>query len=92
MVAHQDHSEHSVKVIISEYGVADLRGKCPEERAQEIINNCVHPDYRPLLQEYIKNAPKGQTRFDMYNAFAFHEAFQETGNMKNVTWRKPKNA
>jgi succinate CoA transferase len=91
MVAHQDHSEHSVKVIISEYGVADLRGKCPEERAQEIINKCVHPDYRSLLQEYIENAPKGQTRFDMYNAFAFHEAFQETGDMKNVIWRKPKN-
>ncbi len=88
LVAHEDHSEHSVKIIISEYGIADLRGKCPAERAQEIINKCAHPDYRPLLQEYIKNAPKGQTRFDMYNAFAFHKAFVETGDMHNVKWEK----
>ena len=33
MVSHEDHSEHSVKIIITEYGVADLRGKCPRERA-----------------------------------------------------------
>ena len=29
MVSHLDHSEHSVKIIITEYGVADLRGKSP---------------------------------------------------------------
>jgi succinate CoA transferase len=88
LVSHEDHSEHSVKIIISEYGVADLRGKCPEDRAQEIINKCAHPDYRPLLQEYIKNAPQGHTKFDMYNAFAFHKAFRETGDMHNVKWEE----
>ena len=29
MVTHLDHSEHSVKVIVTEQGVADLRGKSP---------------------------------------------------------------
>lgn len=86
LVSHEDHSEHSVKVIISEYGVADLRGKSPLERAHTIIENCVHPEYRPLLREYIANAPKGQTPFDMYNCFAFHKAFTETGDMRNVKW------
>lgn len=84
LVSHADHSEHSVHVIVSEYGVADLRGKNPRERAQCIIDTCVHPDYRPLLQKYLDNAPTGQTPFDMYNAFAFHKAFMETGDMHNA--------
>lgn len=90
MVSHMDHSEHSVKVIISEYGIADLRGKSPRERAELIIENCVHPDYRPLLKEYLEKGEegKGQTPVDLYDAFAFHEAFIETGDMKNVKWRK----
>ena len=92
MVSHQDHSEHSVKVIISEYGIADLRGKCPQERSEAIIENCVHPDYRPLLRDYLARATKGQTPVDLYDAFAFHEAFMETGDMRNAKWKKEKNA
>jgi len=88
MVSHLDHSEHSVKVIISEYGVADLRGKSPIERANCIIDNCVHPDFRSLLREYLHNGQKGQTPVDLYNAFAFHEAFMKTGDMKNTKWRR----
>ena len=88
MVSHHDHSEHSVKIIISEYGIADLRGTSPRERAERIIENCAHPDYRPLLREYLNNAPVGHTPADLYNSFAFHEAFLETGDMRNVKWRK----
>ncbi len=84
MVSHQDHSEHSVKVIISEYGVADLRGKSPRERAECIIENCVHPDYRPLLRKYLEGGTVGQTPVNLYNAFSFHKAFMETGDMKNA--------
>jgi len=82
MVSHHDHSEHSVKVIITEYGTADLRGKSPRERAECIIKNCVHPEYRPLLKEYLEKGAKGQTPVDLYNAFAFHKAFLETGDMR----------
>ncbi len=88
MVSHHDHSEHSVKIIVSEYGIADLRGTAPRERALRIINNCVHPDYRPLLLEYLENAPIGHTPADLYNTFAFHQAFLETGDMRNVKWKK----
>ncbi|MDR2036888.1 MAG: succinate CoA transferase, partial [Bacteroidales bacterium] len=80
MVSHTDHNEHSVKVIISEYGVADLRGKSPADRAICIINNCAHPDYRPLLHQYLKSGMKGQTPVNLYHAFAFHKALLETGN------------
>ena len=84
MVSHMDHSEHSVKVIISEYGVADLRGKSPVQRAREIIERCAHPDYRPLLHAYLDRGVKGHTPQSLDACFAFHRAFIETGDMHNV--------
>lgn len=84
MVSHLDHSEHSVKVIVSEYGVADLRGKSPRERAECIIENCAHPDYRPLLKKYVESGAKGQTPINMDNAFCFHQAYIKTGDMENA--------
>lgn len=84
MVSHVDHNEHSVKVIISEYGVADLRGKSPSQRAVCIIENCVHPDYQSLLYEYLESGSMGQTPVNLYNAFAFYKAFMETGDMRNA--------
>lgn len=86
MVSHLDHNEHSVKIIISEYGVADLRGKSPRQRAQEIINNCVHPDYRPLLKEYLELGVKGQTPQSLEACFAFHREIEASGDMRNVKW------
>lgn len=83
-VTHEDHNEHSVKIIVSEYGVADLRGKGPRHRAEEMIEKCAHPDYRPLLHEYLNRGIKGHIPFDMYSCFAFHKAFQETGSMINA--------
>ena len=38
-----------------EYGVADLRGKCAMEKAAELVK-VAHPDYRPLLLDYMKYA------------------------------------
>jgi len=84
MVSHVDHNEHSVKVLITEQGVADLRGKSPGERAVCIIENCAHPDYRPLLHNYLNSGLKGQTPVNLNNAFTFHKAFLETGNMRNA--------
>ncbi len=84
MVSHLDHSEHSVKIIISEYGVADLRGKSPIQRAHEIIDNCVHPDYRPLLNEYLNMGIKGHTQQNLDCCFAFHKEFAKSGDMRNV--------
>lgn len=88
MVSHLDHSEHSVKVIITEYGVADLRGKSPIERARCIIDRCVHPDYRPLLEEYLAMGIKGHTPQNLKCCFAFHEELAASGDMHNVDWSK----
>jgi len=84
MVAHQDHSEHSVDVLITDRGVADLRGKDPVQRAELIIENCAHPDYQPLLREYLALGHGGQTPHELHNSFAFHNAFNETGDMRNA--------
>jgi succinate CoA transferase len=81
MVSHVDHSEHSVKILITEYGVADLRGKSPIQRAQTIIDHCVHPDYKPLLKEYLGLGVKGHTPQDLKRCFAFHEALATVGDM-----------
>ncbi len=83
MVAHQDHSEHSVDVIITDQGVADLRGKDPVQRAEIIIENCAHPDYKPLLRKYL-HIGQGQTPHVLNESFAFHMAFNETGDMRNA--------
>lgn len=80
-VSHQDHSEHDVNVIVTEQGIADLRGKCPEERAHLIIENCAHPDYRPLLRDYLKIAKPGQTRHNLPAAFAMHDTLSRKGDM-----------
>ena len=51
MVSHVDHTEHDVDVIVTEQGLADLRGLSPKLRAQRIIDRCAHPDFRPVLQD-----------------------------------------
>lgn len=84
MVSHVDHSEHSVKVIVTEQGVADLRGKSPIQRAEAIIENCVHPQYKQLLWDYMKLGVKGHTPQCLDASFAFHKAFADTGDMRNV--------
>lgn len=83
-VAHNDHNEHDTMVIITEYGVADLRGLAPRERAEKVIA-VAHPDYREQLKEYFDNALKGKfihTPHDLKHAFDFQIRFAETGDMR----------
>jgi len=85
MVAHCDHSEHSVDVLITDQGIADLRAKDPVQRAECIIENCAHPDYRPLLREYLYKGA-GQTPHSLRRSFAFHATFAEKGDMRLTDW------
>ena len=87
MVSHVDHSEHSVKVLITEHGIADLRGKSPIQRAEEIINNCVDPIYKDLLRDYLNLGQKGHTPQNMAAALSFHDTFNKTGDMRLVDFR-----
>lgn len=80
--SHIDSTEHDVDVIITEQGIADLRGKGPMHRAHEIIEHCAHPDYRQLLRDYLKIAEKGHTPHSMRAAFALHDAFERKGDMR----------
>lgn len=80
-VSHTDHSEHSVMVVASEWGVADLRGKSPLERAKLIIERCAHPDFRDLLRDYLGRAGFKHTPAVLESAFAMHHQFEQTGDM-----------
>ena len=84
--SHLDHSEHSVSAIITEQGVADLRGKCPLERARLIVNNCAHPEYREQLNAYLDRFPSSHTPQALSAAFAMHQQFLKTGDMRGVDW------
>ena len=88
MVSHADHSEHSVDILITEQGVADLRAKDPLQRAETIIENCVNPLYKQLLWDYLKLGKGGQTPHTLAAAMAFHTAFSETGSMQNADFSK----
>lgn len=84
MVSHLDHSEHSVKVIITEQGIADLRGKSPIERAHCIIENCVAPEYKQMLRDYLAASKKAHTQHNLDLAFAMHREFLKSGDMRNT--------
>jgi len=81
MCSHMDHSEHSVQVLVTEHGIADLRGKDPRERATAIISNCVDPSYQDLLWSYFRLTENGHTPQSFRSAFAFHETFLQCGDM-----------
>ncbi len=86
MVSHMDHSEHSVQVIVTEQGVADLRGKDPHERARLIIENCAHPAYRQQLRDYLKLTRAGHAPLSLALSLAMHREFLATGDMRRTDW------
>lgn len=84
MCTHVDSTEHDVDVIVTEQGVADLRGKGPRRRAEEVIECCAHPDYKPILREYLRIADKGHERQSLTAAFALHDTLKRKGDMRLV--------
>ncbi|HYO81051.1 MAG TPA: succinate CoA transferase [Bryobacteraceae bacterium] len=86
LVTHADHSEHSVQIVVTEHGVADLRGKDPHERAKLVVDNCAAPEYRDQLRGYLEMVTLGHTPQSLTLAFAMHRQFGQTGDMRNVNW------
>ena len=76
-------------VLITEQGIADLRGKSPRQRAECIIENCAHPSYRPLLRQYLNlmDGVAAHTPLSLHHAFAFHEEFMKSGDMHNTEFK-----
>lgn len=95
MVSHTDHTEHDVDILVTEQGLADLRGLAPIERAKKIIENCVHPEYKKQLSLYLSKALEkgGHTPHDLKEAFSWHIHLKEFGTMKiaNSTYQVSQN-
>ncbi len=85
--SHIDHTSHFVDAVITEYGVADLRGIGDMERARRMIA-VAHPDYRPMLNEYLEIAKKygGEVHHVLSAAFAMHDTFRRKGDMRLTDW------
>ena len=85
-VSHVDHPEHDTMIFCTEQGVADCRGLSPVERARLIIEKCAHPDYKPMLTEYLEKAlaatKNAHTPMLLDEALSWHKRFTETGSMK----------
>ncbi|QRY24529.1 acetyl-CoA hydrolase/transferase family protein [Halobacterium sp. BOL4-2] len=70
LASHVDHTEHDTDVVVTEHGVADLRGKPPVARAEAIIE-CAAPAFRPDLRAYLDRAREssGHLPHDLSTAF-----------------------
>ena len=85
MVSHVDHTEHDVEIIVTEQGLADLRGLSPTQRAQRVIENCAHPDFKPALRDYydraLRSAAGKHTPHLLQEALSWHDRYVKTGQM-----------
>lgn len=88
MAAHMDHSEHSVQIVVTEHGVADLRGKDPHERARLIIEKCADPEYRPILRDYLALTEAGHEPLSLCFGLAMHRAYLKEGDMRKIRWEE----
>jgi len=93
MVPHVDHTEHDLDVVVTEQGLADLRGLCPRDRAQLIIDRCAHPDYQPILQDYLDRASseclangRGHEPHMLDKVFRMQQNLANCGTMKVPDW------
>ncbi len=93
MVPHVDHTEHDLDVLVTEQGLADLRGLCPRDRAQLIIDRCAHPDYQPILQDYFDRASReclakgcGHEPHMLDKVFRMQQNLTGCGTMKVADW------
>lgn len=86
MASHVDHTEHDTMVIVTEQGLADLRGLAPKQRAALIIERCAHPDFKPMLQDYFDRASRESygkhTPHLLGEALSWHDRFVRTGSMR----------
>ncbi len=75
MVAHPDYTEHDFSIVVTEQGVADLRGLSPRERADVLTECCAHPSFREKLRRYQERATNnsGHEPHDFETCFSWHQ-------------------
>ncbi|KAF2472895.1 nagb/rpia/CoA transferase-like protein [Lindgomyces ingoldianus] len=93
MCTHIDQTEHDLDVVVTEQGLADVRGLSPRERARVIIEKCAHPEYRPILKDYFEKAEFeclrkgwGHEPHLLWNTFDMHRHLNDFGTMKLPKW------
>src|SRR5579864_1068792 len=86
MVSHVDHTEHDTQVLVTEQGLADLRGLSPKERAKLVIEKCAAPEYKELLKDYLSRSEQlsygKHTPHLLTESLGWHNRYLRTGNMK----------
>jgi succinyl-CoA:acetate CoA-transferase len=86
MVSHVDHTEHDVQVIVTEHGLADLRGLSPRQRAHLVIEKCSDPKYKALLLDYVDRSERmpyaKHTPHMLGEALSWHNRYLHTGKMR----------
>jgi len=86
MVSHVDHTEHDVQVLVTEQGLADLRGLSPRQRAKLIIEKCASPDFKPLLLDYLARAEQlsygKHSPHLLTESLSWHNRYLRCGNMR----------
>jgi len=90
---HVDHTEHDLDILVTDQGLADLRGLSPRQRAPVIIKNCAHPYYQDQLMEYYERSlfdcikrGAGHQPHTLAKAFKMQENFAKNGTMKLNSW------
>lgn len=85
-VTHVDHTEHDLDILVTEQGLADLRGLSPKDRAKVIIDKCAHPEYREYLHDYLARSTaetKGSHEPHMLKeVYKMHMNLAEKGTMR----------
>jgi acetyl-CoA hydrolase len=91
--SHIDHTEHDLDVVVTEQGLADVRGMDPKTRAKYIIEKCAHPAYKDQLNEYLNIATADCIRRKVGHepqlwdrAFKMHLNLEKNGTMKLKNW------
>ena len=86
MVSHVDHTEHDVQVLVTEKGLADLRGLSPRQRAHLIIEKCASGDYKAQLLDYLNRAERlsygKHTPHLLTESLGWHSRYLRTGDMR----------
>ena len=86
MVSHHDHTEHDVQVLITEQGLADLRGLSPaaarEDDHRELRPPGLPADAPGVLRALPARWPTAMhTPHDLRQAHSWHVRFLDTGTM-----------
>ena len=85
MVSHVDHTEHDVEVIVTEQGLADLRGLSPTQRARTVIEKCAHPDFKDALRDYFERSLQSKagkhTPHMLTESLSWHSRYLRSGHM-----------